>query len=101
IETVRTLLAQMDQPEEGEGRVRELYKLKNAKASELANVLREQFPRSLAQREGTVIVTPQPTTDSLIVSAPAELFERVDALVKQLDAPPSSETTKIVTLTLN
>ncbi len=101
IETVKGLLSQMDQPEEGEGRVRELYQLKNAKAMELATVLREQFPRALSTRDGLVIVTPQPSTDSVIVSAPAELFERVDALVKQLDAPPSTDVTKMVTMTLS
>jgi type II secretion system protein D len=100
---VKQMLAQMDQPEDGEGRVRELYRLRNAKAVEIASVLREQFPRALGGRpggEGLVIVTPQPTTDSIIVSAPEELFEKVDALVKELDAPPSQEASRIVTLTL-
>lgn len=101
IDVVKNLLTQMDQPEEGEGRVRELYQLKNAKATELAAVLREQFPRMLSAREGLVIATPQASTDSLIVSASAEMFERVDALVKQLDAPPTTEGTKMVTITLS
>lgn len=101
IELVKQMLSQMDQPEEGEGRVRELYRLKNAKAAEIAGVLREQFPRALSSREGLVIVTPQPTTDSVIVSAPQELFEKVDALIMELDAPPNAESTRIVTLTLN
>ncbi len=100
---VKQMITQMDQPEEGEGRVRELYRLRNAKAAELANVLREQFPRSMGRAggEGQVLVTPQPTTDSIIVSAPQELFEKVDALIKELDAPPTAEDTRMVTLTLN
>src|SRR5262249_23011061 len=98
---VRQMLAQMDQPDEGEGRRREIFSLKNADARELANTLQEQFPRSLASREGLVIVTPQPSTNSVIVSAPDQLLDRVQALVTQLDAAPSSESTKIVTVTLS
>ena len=91
----------MDQPEESEGRVRELFRLRNAEAGELANILREQFPRTLASREGLVIVTPQPGTNSVIVSAPRELFEKVDALVSSLDAPPEAEMSRIVTVQLS
>lgn len=101
LELVRKLLGQMDQPDEGEGRVRELFTLKNSDAAEIASTLREQFPRSLAQREGLVIVTPQASTNSLLVSAPAEMFERVSALVEQLDQPPTAEGTRIVTITLS
>ncbi|MBX3402086.1 MAG: hypothetical protein KF699_01610 [Phycisphaeraceae bacterium] len=98
---VRAFVTQMDQPEESEGRVRELYRLRNAEAGELANILREQFPRTLASREGLVIVTPQPGTNSVIVSAPRELFEKVDALVSSLDAPPEAEMSRIVTVQLS
>lgn len=98
---VKGFIAQMDQPEEGEGRVRELYRLKNAESGELANIVREQFPRTLASREGLVIVTPQAGTNSVIVSAPKDLFEKVDALVQSLDAPPLAENARIVTVTLS
>ncbi|MBL8763993.1 MAG: hypothetical protein JNM07_06970 [Phycisphaerae bacterium] len=97
---VRQLVAEMDQPDDGEGRSRELFHLRNADAAELAATLREQFPRSLSQREGLVIVTPQASTNSVIVSAPAELFERVSALVTELDAPPTDKDTRIVTIAL-
>lgn len=100
IALVKGFIAQMDQPEEGEGRLRELYRLKNAEAGELANIVREQFPRTLASREGLVIVTPQAGTNSVIVSAPKDLFEKVDALVQSLDAPPLAENARIVTVTL-
>lgn len=98
---VKDLLVQMDQPDEGEGRVRELFRLKNAGAKELSDTLRDQFPKSLSSREGLVIVTPLPTSDSVIVSAPRELFEKVSALIAQLDAPPTNESTKMVTVTLS
>lgn len=98
---VRQMLTQMDQPDEGEGRRREIFPLRNADARELASMLQEQFPRSLSSREGLVIVTAQPSTNSVIVSAPEPLLERVQALVAQLDAPPSAESARIVTVTLS
>ena len=36
----------------------------------------------------------------MIVSAPAELFERVDTLIARLDAPPTADDTSIVTVKL-
>lgn len=101
LELVRKLVSEMDQPEEDAGRTRELFTLKNGDAQEIAATLREQFPRSLAQREGLVIVTPQASTNALLVSAPEELFPRVAALVEQLDAPPAAEAVRIVTVTLS
>jgi len=101
MELVKQMLAQMDQPDEGEGRRRELFQLRNADARELAQALREQFPRSLASREGLVIVTPQVSTNSIILSAPEELWEKVTALVAQLDAPPNAAESRIVTVTLS
>jgi len=98
---VKGFIAQMDQPEENDGRTRELYRLKNAEAAELANIVREQFPRTLASREGLVIVTAQAGTNSVIVSAPKDLFEKVDALVQSLDAPPIAANSRIVTVTLS
>jgi type II secretion system protein D len=97
---IRGFVAQMDQPEENEGRTRELYRLKNAEANEIAGIIREQFPRTLASREGLVIVTPQAGTNSIIISAPRELFAKVDALLNSLDAPPLAENSRIVTVTL-
>lgn len=101
LDLVRKLVSEMDQPEEDAGRTRELFTLKNGDAQEIAATLREQFPRSLAQREGLVIVTPQASTNALLVSAPEELFPRVAALVEQLDAPPAAEAVRIVTVTLS
>ncbi len=98
---VRELASQMDQPNEGDDRQRELYTLRNADASELANTLREQFPRQRGAADGSVIVTPLPSANSMIVSAPQELFDRVDALIAQLDAPPSQESSTIATLSLS
>ncbi|MBX3358763.1 MAG: hypothetical protein KF745_10065 [Phycisphaeraceae bacterium] len=97
---VKQVLAQMDQPDEGENTRRELFQLKNADARELATALQQQFPRSMSSREGLVIVTPQASTNSVVVSSPSELFEKVSALIAQLDAPPTPDNSQFVTVTL-
>lgn len=101
MELVRQILAQMDQPEEEQDRRRDLYHLRNADAQEVAATLRQQFPPAAAARSGVVIVTPMRSTNSVVVSAPEELHERIGALVAQLDAPPSIEDTRIVTVALS
>lgn len=101
LELVKQLVSQMDLPEEGEGRARELFRLRNAEAAEIANTLREQFPRATAARDGLVIVTAQPATNSVLVSAPQDLMERLSALVSELDSPPTDGVTKIVTVVLS
>ena len=100
IELVRTLLAQIDQPEEDSSRVRELFKLTNGDASEIAQALREQFPATLASREGLVTITPQASTNSVLVSAPKELAERIKALIEEMDSPPTGESS-VVTVVLS
>jgi type II secretion system protein D len=85
MKVARDLIAQIDQPEMGTDRRREVYVLRNAKADDLAGVLRSQFPAG-GRSDAQVIVTPQPSTNSLIVSAPGEEFAQVDALVQQLDS---------------
>jgi type II secretion system protein D len=97
---IRELVGQMDMPEESEGRTREIFTLKNADAGEIARTLREQFPTSRTARVDAVIVTPQPTINAVVVSAPDALFEKVSLLVAQLDAPPSTEDTRMVTIGL-
>ncbi|MGQ0627662.1 MAG: secretin N-terminal domain-containing protein, partial [Phycisphaerales bacterium] len=99
LEVVRQLLTQMDQPEDGATRSRELYRLQNADVGEITQALREQFPASLASREGLVIVTPQPSTGSVLVSAPEEMAERIAALIANLDSPPTGES-RLVTVML-
>ncbi|MCC6659275.1 MAG: hypothetical protein IT437_00140 [Phycisphaerales bacterium] len=94
----KDLLAQIDQPELAGDRRREVYVLRNAKADDLASVLRSQFPGG-GREGGQVIVTPQPSTNSLIVSAPGEEFGQVDALVQQLDSARLGDM-KIVTVRL-
>lgn len=81
---VRDMVAQLDQPELGPDRRREMYYLQNTNVADAANVLREQFPAT-GRAEDRVIVTAQPSTNSLIVSAPGKVFAQVDGLVAMLD----------------
>ena len=97
---VRDLLAQIDQPEQDAQRRRELFQLSNADARELAAAIREQFPTAGLSPEARVVVTAQPSTNILVVSAPEELFDRVSEMVAQLDAPPTGEDSRLVTVNL-
>ncbi len=95
---LKDLVAQIDQPELSKDRRREVYVLKDRKADEVANVIRQQFP-SRDRTDAAVIVTPMPSTNSLIVSAQAEDFEQVETLVRELDTPALGDM-KIVTVNL-
>ena len=97
--TLRDMVAQIDQPEGGKGRRIEVYALRNGVAADTAAVLRANFARS-ARTEESVVITPQPSTNSLIVSAPEATFEEVAALLAELDKPPTAETANIETIAL-
>lgn len=97
--SVKDLVAQIDQPALGQDRRFEMYYMQNAEVSEAAGTLRAMFNR-LGRGEEQVVITPQPSSRTLIVSAPGAVFDQVDALVKQLDAPPTVENSKIMTVTL-
>jgi len=97
---LRDLVAQIDQPAAGQDRRIEVYVLRNANPTDASGVLRQMFGRT-GRSEEQVVITPQPSTSSIIVSAPAGAFEQIEALLKQLDAAPSAEDANIVTLPLN
>jgi len=96
---LRDLAAQIDQPDGGKDRQIEVYVLKNGTAKDTADVLRSMFARS-GRGEEQVIITPQPSTNSLIVSAPTVMYDEVAALLKLLDAPPSADEANIETVAL-
>jgi len=97
---IQDLVAQIDQADVGKDRRFEIYYLTNSGVQETATTLRSMFSRPGNAGDEQVIVTPQPSTNSLIVSAPNEAFEQVNALVKQLDRPPGPESANMVTVTL-
>lgn len=96
---VRDLVAQMDQPELGDHRLVEVYSLRNAQANETAQAVRQMFPAS--RSEERIIVTPQPSTNSLIVSVPEAIEDRVRALIAELDRAPTSDDVTFVTVPLD
>lgn len=95
---LRDLVAQIDQPELGKNRI-EVYALKHRRADDVATTLRANFPRRQGPDE-QVIVTPQPSTNSLIVNAPEDRLAQVEALLARLDAAPTADEARITTVTL-
>ncbi|MBX3361314.1 MAG: hypothetical protein KF705_07745 [Phycisphaeraceae bacterium] len=96
---LRDLVAQIDQPELGADRSIEAYTVRNATAQDAASTIRSMFPRS-GRAEDQVIVTPQPSTGTLIVSAPTTLQTQIADLVRQLDTPPTDGGATLATVKL-
>ncbi|MCC6425780.1 MAG: hypothetical protein IT435_03060 [Phycisphaerales bacterium] len=99
LKTVRDVVAQIDQPGLNQGRRIEVYLLKNAPSQDTANTLRSVLSRG-RQGDDQATVTTQPSTNSVIVSAPDAMFEQIEALIKTLDAAPTAETTNLITVPL-
>lgn len=99
MKVLKDLVAQIDQPDFGKDRKIEVYVLKNGEARDMAETLRSMFPRT-GRAEEQLLITPMPSTNSLVVSAPEAIFPQVEAMLRQIDAPPSAETANIVTIGL-
>jgi type II secretion system protein D len=99
LKTLKDLVAQIDQPDGGKDRRVEVFVLKNGVAKDTADALRSMFSRT-GKEDDRVIITPQPSSNSLIISAPAATYEDVVALLKQLDAAPKGEEANIETVAL-
>ncbi|MBS0196736.1 MAG: hypothetical protein JSR77_08260 [Planctomycetes bacterium] len=99
MKVLHDLVAQIDQPDAGKDRRIEVFVLQNGAAKDTAEVLRSMFAKNGDGQE-RVNVTPQPSTNSVIVSAPSTTFDEVAALLKQLDAPPKAEEANIETVAL-
>ncbi len=96
---LKDLVAQIDQPDGGKDRRVDVIVLKNGAASDVAQSLRAMFTRGTRDDE-RVVITPQPSTNSVIISAPATVYPEVMALLAQLDAAPKAEETNIETVAL-
>ena len=76
------------------GRERTVYHVKHVPAIDLANTLGELL-RSETEEDApaakgqAVVLVPDPITNTLIVSAPAEVLEEIAYLVRELDRRPS------------
>ena len=98
--TLKDLVAQIDQPDIAKDRRIEVYALRNSTAADTAAVLRSMFQRS-KNAEEQVVITPQPSTNALIISAPGAVFDEVQTLLTQLDAAPSADEVSIVPVALS
>lgn len=67
-------------------RADELYKLKHAKASELAETLKRLFPPELSD----VSISADAANNVLIISAPDELQKKIGTLIERVDVPSES-----------
>lgn len=100
MEELRGLINQIDQPELGSDRKVQLYLLKNSPPADMATAVKAMFPGEVG-RGGRVVAVPQPSINAVVISAPESIFEQVDAVVRQLDEPPTDLAAKIVTVPLN
>lgn len=100
LKIVRDLVAQIDQPDGGKDRRIDVVVLRNAQASDVSSALRSMFARDTKGDE-RVIITPQPSTNSVIISAPQGSFPEVLALLNQLDAAPKADEANIETVALS
>lgn len=99
MKTLRDLVAQIDQPDGGKDRRTDVVVLRNASAGDVAASLRAMFARD-SKGDDRVVITPQPSTNSVIISAPATVYPEVATLLAQLDAAPKAEESNIETVPL-
>jgi type II secretion system protein D len=96
---IKDLVARIDQPEVDADREINIYAVRNASLQELTTTLRSMFPQQRGDKE-QVIITPQPSISSLIVSSPKEMTGEIEGLLAQLDRAPTAEETNVATLSL-
>lgn len=97
---IRDLLASIDVPSEGDDRTFRLLSLSHGSAIDAARTLRDLFPARSEAPSRQVIVTADARTNSLVVSAPADRFGEIDAVLGMIDAPPAGSVKTIRTFSL-
>jgi type II secretion system protein D len=96
---VRSLVEQIDQPELGPDRDIKVYTLKNVEPREAAATIQAMFPQSRAADR--VIVTPQESTRSLIISMPGKFAEEMSTLIAAVDRAPGIDDVAFLTVNLD
>ncbi|MCC6285342.1 MAG: hypothetical protein IT439_08585 [Phycisphaerales bacterium] len=96
---VRTLVEQIDQPELGPDRDIKVYTLKNVEPREAAATIQAMFP--LARAADRVIVTPQESTRSLIISMPGAVAAEMETLIAAVDRAPGVDDVAFLTVNLD
>ncbi len=95
--TVAALLQDMD-VDTGQNQVRRTYAMKNAQASDVANIVNQAMRSIRRPQQGRlpVSVTPNDTLNMLIMSGTVAELEEVEALVAELDQEPSELAGRVV-----
>lgn len=101
LQTIRDLLVHLDVPAEGDSRRIELMVLNHGQADEAADTIRDLFPARNSPPDQRILVTADPRTNSLVISAPDERFAELQGVISMVDAPPAGETRVIHTFTLS
>lgn len=93
-ESIKKLIALLDTPQKDTTGNIKVYFLENADAVELAKVLdsvvkgieeKTKQPQQPLDMKGKVTITPDKATNSLIISAPAGLYQNLLGIIKDLD----------------
>ncbi|MCC6907736.1 MAG: hypothetical protein IT430_07335 [Phycisphaerales bacterium] len=100
IATIRDLLSSIDVPSEGDDRAFRLHMLEHGDASDAMRTLRDLFPTRNEPPARQVVVTADARTNSIVISAPEDRFEEIDAVLAMIDAPPAGTVKLIQTFAL-
>ncbi len=96
---IREFIEKVD-VESNMGKDLQLYKLKKANAAEVAETLQKAYRGRKSTRRGDepVQITPEPSTNSLLIFANATEMAELGALIKSIDVEPSGQDVRVVDL---
>lgn len=90
LDRIKEILPDLDRPAEAGSNLFNVYRLKNAKAEEVAKTL-ESIVKATTEKgadpQDTIIVSPSKETNSLIIMASPERFRMLLPLIQELDKP--------------
>ncbi|MFU8829692.1 MAG: secretin N-terminal domain-containing protein, partial [Phycisphaerales bacterium] len=94
------IASRLDQADITDDQRIEVYALTNGEAQDISRAIGQLFPRSRTSGRLSVNVSPDIRTNSVIVSAPPDLFQQVEALITQLDSEPAGEIVQLKSFAL-
>jgi len=96
---IRKFIEKVD-VESNMGKDLQLYKLKKANAEEVAQTLQKAYRGRKSTRRGDqpVQITPEPSTNSLLIFANKTEMAELETLIKSIDVEPSGHDVNVVTL---
>ncbi|KUK14439.1 MAG: General secretion pathway protein D [bacterium 42_11] len=90
LERIKEILPELDSPAEAGSNLFNVYRLKNAKAEDVAKTLESIVKATTgkgADPQDTIIVSPSKETNSLIIMASPERYRMLLPLIQELDKP--------------